>query len=78
MGTFTGTLPDNLLKLLDDKSKQLATPQSKLIERAILLYLDHLNRAEFVKSYKEMAHDTDLLEMAEIGMEDYLNQLSEN
>lgn len=43
-----------------------------------MLHLDHLNRAEYVKSYKEMAHDTNLLEMAEAGMEDYLKQLSEN
>ncbi|MBK7425624.1 MAG: ribbon-helix-helix domain-containing protein [Saprospiraceae bacterium] len=77
MATFTSTLPDSLLQLLDEKSKKLSTPKNKLIERALRLYLDHLNRAEYVKSYKQMADDTDLLEIAEEGMEDYLQQLED-
>lgn len=77
MATFTSTLPDSLLQLLDEKSKKLSTPKNKLIERALRLYLDHLNRVEFVKSYKQMADDTDLLEIAEEGMEDYLQQLED-
>ncbi len=77
MATFTSTLPDSLLQLLDEKSKKLSTPKNKLIERALRLYLDHLNRAEYVKSYKQMADDTDLLDIAEEGMEDYLQQLED-
>lgn len=77
MGTFTSSLPDSLLKLLDEKSRKLSTPKNKLIERALRLYLDHLNRAEYVKSYKQMAEDTDLLDIAEEGMEDYLQQLED-
>jgi hypothetical protein len=77
MATFTSTLPDSLLQLLDEKSKKLSTPKNKLIERALRLYLDHLNRVEYVKSYKQMADDTDLLEIAEEGMEDYLQQLED-
>lgn len=77
MGTFTSSLPDNLLQLLDEKSKKLATPKNKLIERALRLYLDHLNRAEYVKSYKQMSEDRDLLDIAEEGMEDYLQQLED-
>ncbi|MFA6259984.1 MAG: ribbon-helix-helix domain-containing protein [Bacteroidia bacterium] len=75
MTTFTSSLPENLLKLLEDKARQLAVPKNKLIERALSLYLDQLNRAEYLKSYRKMAADTDLLTIAEEGMAEYLSQL---
>lgn len=75
MATFTSTLPDSLLTLLDEKAKELSLPKNKLIERALSLYLDQLNKAEYVKSYKRMADDTDLLTLAEEGLSDYFKQL---
>lgn len=77
MTTFTSSLPENLLKLLEEKARQLAVPKNKLIERALSLYLDQLNRAEYLKSYRKMAADTDLLSIAEEGMAEYLSQLPE-
>ena len=75
MATFTSSLPDSLLALLEKKARELSLPKNKLLERALHLYLDHLNRAEYVRSYKAMSEDTDLLSLAEEGMQDYLNQL---
>ena len=75
MATFTSSLPDSILHLLEKKAKELSVPKNKLIERALKLYLDHLNRAEYIKSYKQMSNDTDLLLVAEEGMNDYLSQL---
>lgn len=75
MATFTSSLPDNLLELLEKKAKELSLPKNKLIEKALSLYLEHLNRAEYIKSYKKMAHDSDLLLLAEEGMSDYLAQM---
>lgn len=77
MATFTSSLPENLLKLLEEKAKQFSVPKNKLIERALSLYLDQLNRAEYLKSYRKMAADADLLTIAEEGMADYLSQLPE-
>lgn len=77
MTTFTSTLPDDLLALLNEKAKQLALPKNKLIEKALRIYLDQLNRAEYVRSYKKLAQDTDLLAIAEEGMADYCKQLGE-
>lgn len=77
MATFTSSLPDSLLSLLEQKARQLAVPKNKLIERALRLYLDHLNRAEYIKSYREMSADTDLMKVAEEGMADYLKQLGD-
>ena len=77
MTTFTSTLPEDLLKLLKEKADKLSIPMNKLIEKALRIYLDQLNRAEYVKSYKDAARDQDIMAIAEEGMEDYLKQLPE-
>ncbi len=77
MTTFTSTLPDNLIQLLKSKAAELSLPMNKLIENAVRIYLDQLNRAEYVSSYKQAAKDENILTIAEEGMEEYLKQLSD-
>jgi len=77
MSTFTSTLPEDLLKQLSEKAKALSLPKNKLIENALRLYLEHLEKAEYIKSYKQASTDKDILSIAEEGMEDYLNQLEQ-
>lgn len=75
MATFTSSLPDSLLKTLEEKARQLAVPKNRIIERALKLYLDQLNKAEYARSYKQMADDTDMLLLADEGLTDYIQQL---
>ena len=75
MATFTSTLSDHLLQQLNEKAKALAVPKNKLIETALKLYLEHLEKVEYIKSYKQASEDSDTLLLAEEGMEDYLSQL---
>ncbi|KAF0234591.1 MAG: hypothetical protein FD181_3658 [Prolixibacteraceae bacterium] len=75
MTTFTSTLPDELLKNLNEMAGKLAVPKNKIIEKALQIYLDQLTRAEYVKSYKLASVDENIIEIAEEGMVDYLNQL---
>jgi predicted transcriptional regulator len=75
MATFTSTLSDHLLQQLAEKAKALSVPKNKLIENALRLYLEHLEKAEYVKSYKRASEDKDTLLIAEEGMEEYLRQL---
>ena len=77
MSTFTSSLPDDLLKLLADKANELALPKNKLIEKALRIYLEQLNRAAYVKSYKQMSQDDDVIFLAEEGMIEYMKQLEE-
>ena len=77
MTTFTSTLPDDLMNLLSEKAKELSIPKNKLIEKALRIYLDQINRAAYMKSYKRLAEDTDVLLIAEEGMEEYLKNLEE-
>lgn len=78
MATFTSSLPDHLIMLLNQKAQELSMPKNKLIEKALTIYLDQLNKAAYIKSYKQMADDEDVLNIAEEGMADYLTQLNES
>lgn len=75
MVTFTSSIPDDLSKQLNEKARALSLPKNKLIENALRLYIEHLERAEYIRSYKQASSDTDILLMAEEGMADYLKQL---
>ncbi len=75
MTTFTSSLPDEILQRLSEKAKKLSLPKNKIIERALSIYLDQLNRAEYIQSYKQAENDDDILTISEEGMEDYLQQL---
>jgi hypothetical protein len=77
MSTFTSSLPDDLLQLLADKAKELSVPKNTLIEKALRIYLEQLNRSAYIKSYKQMAEDRDTMLVAEEGMVDYLTQMDE-
>ena len=77
MSTFTSSLPDDLLILLAEKAKELSVPKNTLIERALRIYLEQLNRAAYLKSYNQMLADTDTIQIAEEGMANYLSQLNE-
>lgn len=71
MTTFTSTMPDALFDLLSQKAKELNIPKNKLIERALVAYLTQLDKAAYIRSYKRMQLDKDILSMAEEGMADY-------
>lgn len=77
MATFTSSLPDHILEQLSQAAKDLQLPKNKIIEKALEIYLEQLDRAAFLKSYKKMAKDPDMLAMAEEGMVDYFQQLQE-
>ncbi|GGD86736.1 CopG family transcriptional regulator [Planktosalinus lacus] len=77
MATFTSSLPDKLLNDLAQAASDLKLPKNKIIERALELYLEQLDRAAYLKSYKKMAEDTDMLLLAEEGMTDYLQSIRE-
>lgn len=75
MATFTSSLPDDLLKQLTEKAQSLSLPKNRLMENALRLYLEHLEKAEYIKSYRQAALDEDILTIAEEGMTEYLRQI---
>ncbi len=77
MITFTSSLPQELLDQLAQKADELGMPKNKLLERALRIYLDELNRSAYLKSYKLMSEDEDVLKIAEEGMGEYMRQIQE-
>ena len=77
MTTFTSTLPDDLLQMLNLKAKELRLPKNKLIEKALRIYLDQLNKSAYIKSYKRLSEDEDILKIAEEGMVEYMTDTEE-
>ncbi len=77
MVTFTSTLPEDLFSKLNEKSGLLSVPKNKLIENALRLYLEHIEKAEYIQSYKGAVDDKDILSIAEEGLKDYLRQIEE-
>lgn len=75
MTTFTSSLPEDILEKLAEKSQQLATPKNKIIERALRIYIDQIEKAEYIRSYKKASEDQDLMMVAEEGMNDYLSRI---
>jgi predicted transcriptional regulator len=78
MATFTSSLPDDLLRQLAENAKALNLPKNKIIERALVIYLDQLKRANYKRSYSRAKNDADILLIAEEGMTDYLSQIEED
>lgn len=77
MTTYTSSLPDSLFKKLADVAMHYGLAKNKIIEKALTIYLDQLNRAEYVKSYKLAGKDEEIIAVAEEGMEYYLANLDE-
>lgn len=77
MATFTSTLPDHLLERLSNLAKELQLPKNRLMEKALELYLEQLEKASYIKSYKEASSDEDILMVTEEGLQDYFNQVND-
>lgn len=75
MTTFTSSLPNDLLDNLTIMAKKHKVAKNKIIEKALRIYLDQLNRAEYVRSYKEAGQDVEIMQVAEEGMGYYLEDL---
>jgi len=77
MATFTSSLPDSLLDKLSALAKELKLPKNRLIENALELYLEQIEKASYIKSYKQAASDEDILKVAEEGMQEYFTAIND-
>ena len=74
---FTSTLPIDLFEELGECSKKLNLPKNKLIEKSLRQYLENLKRAEYIRSFQRAAKDPEQEELAEMGLEDYMEMLDQ-
>ncbi len=77
MANYTSSLPDSLLTQLSEMAQKLKVPKNQIIERALNKYLTEVERQLYIRSFKQLSGDKDILSMAEEGMEDYVMNLDE-
>lgn len=75
--TYTSTLPNMVMEEVVEYAKKKKISKNKVIEIALKKLLEEEIRRELIESFKKIANDPDMIEMAEWGMEDYAEQLKE-
>ena len=74
--TYTSTLPSVVMEEVVEYAKKKKISKNKVIELAVKKLLDEEIRRELIESFKKISNDPDMIEMAEWGMDDYMEQLS--
>ena len=69
---YTSSLPAELLDQLEQYATKFKVPKNRLIENSLKAYFANLKQAEYIRSFKRAAGDTEFVDMAEEGLEDYL------
>ena len=77
MANYTSSLPDSLLTQLSEMAQKLKVPKNQIIERALNKYLSEVERQLYIRSFKQLSGDKDILTIAEEGMEEYVMALDE-
>ncbi|MCX7736159.1 MAG: ribbon-helix-helix domain-containing protein [Candidatus Kapabacteria bacterium] len=74
--TFTSALPNDIITLINDYSKKLKIPKSKLISNAVKNYIYELKRQEYIQSFKRAKNDPDIVALSEEGLNDFLELIN--
>ena len=73
--TYTSTLPNAVMEEIVEYAKKKKISKNKVIEMALKKLLEEEIKNELRESFKKIADDPEMVEMAEWGMEDYAKQL---
>lgn len=75
--TYTSTLPDAVMEGIVEYAKKKKISKNKVIEIAVKKLLEEDIKNELQRTFTLASNDKELLEMAEWGLGDYLEQLKE-
>lgn len=73
--TYTSTLPNMVMEEVVEYAKKKKISKNKVIEIAVKKLLEEEIRNELMESFKKIADDPEMPEMAEWGLKDYVEQL---
>ena len=71
--TYTSTLPDDLISQVKEYAEKYKVSKNKIIEKALRKFFFEVKRKEYQEGFKRIANDPEILEMAEMGMGDYMS-----
>jgi ribosomal protein L10 len=75
--TYTSTLPNMVMEEVVEYAKKKKISKNKVIEIALKKLLDEEIRDDLKRTFILAANDKEMIEMAEWGLGDYLEQLKE-
>ena len=58
--------------MLEHYAVRFKVPKNRIIENSLKAYFENLKRAEYIRSFRKAAGDSEIIDMAEDGLEDYL------
>ena len=73
--TYTSTLPSIVMEEIVEYAKKKKISKNKVIEIAVKKLMEEEIKNELIESFKKIADDPEIIEMAEWGLEDYVKQL---
>ena len=73
--TYTSTLPHVVMEEIVEYSRKYNLSKNKVIEIAVKKLLEEEIKNDLRESFKKISANTEMLEMAEWGMEEYAEQL---
>lgn len=75
--TYTSTISQDVWAEVSNIASKLKLSKKEIIEKSVKEYLFKLKKKEFEEGFRRLADDTEMVEMAEMGMGEYLEQLKD-
>lgn len=75
MVTYTSTLPESLMKWLDETAKEKKITKKQIILEALSNYRQQQKRQKLAETFKKASMDKEVLAMGEEGLDDYIEHL---
>lgn len=75
MSKINISIPDQLFRELTEVALQQQVSKDKFIEKALIFYLEKLDKESYAKLFERAAKDKEMLEIAEEGMKEYFEML---
>ncbi len=76
--TFTSTIDPEIMAWVDEQAETKKTTRRAILEAAIRTYKLELARTALREGFQRAASDTDMEELAEWGMDDYVSITARN
>ena len=74
--TFTNNLSADIMQWMEKYSASQKVTRRAVLEKALTEFRTSVRRKEYADSFKRARLDTDIKDMAEYGLDDYLKQIS--
>ncbi|MCX6267905.1 MAG: hypothetical protein NTW16_11190 [Bacteroidetes bacterium] len=76
--TYTSTLPEDVLDLVNDYSEKTSISKNQVMEKALRQFFFSLKKSDFQEGFRRAAGDPEMNTMADSGMDDYRDIIQQN